>query len=63
MADIKIIVDTAADIPEELLKEHDIGILRFLSVFGETSYVTGEELFYGFRLDKILYRRYYHSRT
>lgn len=44
MADIKIVVDTAADIPEELLKEHDIGILRFLSVFGETSYVTGEDI-------------------
>ena len=44
MSDIKIIVDTAADMPKELLEEYDIGIINFLSVFGETSYVAGEDL-------------------
>lgn len=40
----KIFVDTGADIPEEMAAANDIGIIRFLSVFGETSYVTGTEL-------------------
>lgn len=44
MKKIKIFVDTAADMTEELRKEYDIDIINFLSVFGETSYVAGEEL-------------------
>ena len=40
----KIFVDTGADIPEEMAQANDIGIIRFLSVFGDTSYVTGTEL-------------------
>lgn len=44
MAKIKIFVDTSADMPETLAAEKNIGILRFMSVFGEESYVTGTEL-------------------
>lgn len=44
MAKIKIIVDTAADMPEELRKKHDIGLLSFLSIFDGKSYVTGVDI-------------------
>ena len=35
MAKIKIFVDTSADMPEAMAQEKNIGIIRFLSVFGE----------------------------
>lgn len=41
MADIKIIVDTSSDIPKEIAEKYDIGMLSFLSVFGDACYVTG----------------------
>lgn len=44
MEKIKIFVDTAADMPEELRKEYDIDIINFVSVFGEESFIAGEEL-------------------
>lgn len=44
MEKIKIFVDTAADMPEELRKEFDIDIINFLSVFDGESFVAGEEL-------------------
>lgn len=44
MAKYKIFVDTSADMPIELAQKNDIGIISFLSVFGEESYVTGVEL-------------------
>lgn len=44
MKNVKIFVDTAADMPEELRKEYDIDIINFLSVFDGVSYVAGEEL-------------------
>ena len=44
MKNVKIFVDTAADMSEELRKEYDIGIINFLSVFDGVSYVAGEEL-------------------
>lgn len=44
MARIKILIDTSADMPEKLAEEKNIGILRFMSIFGEESYVTGTEL-------------------
>lgn len=44
MSKIKIFVDTGADMPEALRREYDIDVINFLSVFGETSYVAGEEL-------------------
>lgn len=44
MEDIKIIVDTGSDIPLETAEKYDIGILRFLSLFGEDSYVQGKDI-------------------
>lgn len=44
MGKIKIFVDTAADLREDIAKEKGIGIIRFLSVFGEETFVTGTEL-------------------
>ena len=44
MKNVKIFVDTGADIPLEVAKEYDIDIINFLCVFGEKSYVAGEEL-------------------
>lgn len=44
MADIKIVVDTAADIPKEYAERYDIGILSFLSIFGEETYVSGVDI-------------------
>ena len=44
MAKYKLFVDTCSDIPEELAKENDIGILRFMSIFGDKSYVTGVDI-------------------
>ena len=44
MADIKIMVDSGADMPDELREQYGIGLIPLLSVFGEKSYVIGEEL-------------------
>ncbi len=44
MAKIKIFVDTSADMPEKLAEEKGIGIIRFMSIFGDEAYVTGTEL-------------------
>lgn len=44
MADIKIIVDTSADMPTELIEKYDIGVMRFLSIFNEESYVSGVDI-------------------
>lgn len=44
MKNVKIFVDTAADMSEELRKKFDIDIINFLSVFDGVSYVAGEEL-------------------
>lgn len=44
MADIKIITDTSSDIPQELVDKYDIGIVRFLTLFGEKEYVNGTEI-------------------
>ena len=41
MANIKIVVDNSSDIPEELAKKHDIGVINFLSVFGEEVFESG----------------------
>lgn len=43
MAKIKIITDTGADIPQELIKKHNLKVFPFLSIFGEDTYRTGEE--------------------
>ncbi len=44
MKDIKIVVDTGADLPEEYRKKYDIGVLSFLSIFGEETFVTGVDI-------------------
>lgn len=44
MTDVKIVVDTGADMPQELIEKYDIGMLRFLSIFGEESLVTGIDI-------------------
>lgn len=41
MADIKIVVDNSADMPADIAKKYDIGIVNFLSVFGEDVFVSG----------------------
>ncbi len=42
--DIKILIDTGADMPQELIEKYDFGVLSFMSIFGETSYKTGVDL-------------------
>ena len=44
MADIKIITDTCSDLPDEMAKKYDIGIVRFLTLFGEKEYTNGTEI-------------------
>jgi len=44
MKDIKIVVDTSADTPQELVDKYDFGMLRFMSIFGEESFVAGTEI-------------------
>lgn len=44
MADIKIIVDSSADMTKQMRDEYDIGLIPLLSLFGEKSYVIEEEL-------------------
>lgn len=50
MADIRIIVDTGSDIPEDIAKKYNIGVISFLTLFGEEQFVqrvdiTNEEFF------------------
>lgn len=42
--DIKIVVDTGSDIPKSVAEKYDIGILSFISVFGEECYVSGVDM-------------------
>ncbi len=44
MADIKIVVDTGADMPKKLVEKYNIGVLSFLSIFGEDTYVSGVDI-------------------
>ena len=44
MGTYKIFVDTSADMPEDLAKKLDIGIIRFMCLFDEVAYETGTEL-------------------
>ena len=44
MADIKIMVDSAADLTAEQLEANSIGLIPLLSVFEEKAYVIGKEL-------------------
>jgi DegV family protein with EDD domain len=44
MNDIKILVDTGSDIPTDIAEKYNIGILRFLTLFGEDTYVQGVDI-------------------
>lgn len=44
MSKIKIVVDTASDLTEEQIKEYGFGVVRFMSIFGEKSYITGLDM-------------------
>ncbi len=44
MSKIKIVIDTGADMPQELIEKYDFGLLSFLSIFGEETYVTGKNI-------------------
>ena len=41
MAKYKIFIDTAADMSMEMAEANGFGVLKFLSIFGEETYVTG----------------------
>lgn len=50
MSDIKIIVDSGSDIPQEIADKYDIGVISFLTLFGEEQFVqrvdiTNQEFF------------------
>ena len=50
MSDIKIIVDSGSDIPQEMADKYDIGVISFLTLFGEEQFVhrvdiTNQEFF------------------
>lgn len=44
MKDIKIVVDSGADIPPATAEKYNIGIISFLSLFGEEQYVQGVDI-------------------
>ena len=44
MSDIKIIVDTGSDIPDEALEKYNIGIIPFITLFGEEQYVQRRDI-------------------
>ncbi len=44
MKDIKIVIDTSSDCPQETADKYGFGMLRFISVFGDESFVTGTEI-------------------
>ncbi|MBR3791326.1 MAG: DegV family protein, partial [Clostridia bacterium] len=44
MSNYKIFIDTGADMPEEMAEKNGFGVIRFLSIFGEKSYVTGTDI-------------------
>ena len=44
MADIKIIVDSGSDIPQDIADKYNIGVISFLSIFGSEQYVQRTEI-------------------
>lgn len=53
MSDIKIVVDSGSDIPEEILKKYDMGFISFLSLFGEEQYIHRVNITNGEFFDKL----------
>lgn len=41
---IKILIDTSADLPNEIIEKYDLGVVPFMSVFGDKSYKTGIDI-------------------
>ncbi len=44
MTDVKIVLDNSSDMPEELMEKYDFGMVKFLSIFGEETFVQGENM-------------------
>lgn len=44
MTDVKIVVDTSADLPKDIAEKYNIGVMSFLSIFGEDTYVSGVDI-------------------
>ena len=44
MKKIALMVDTASDMPEELIKKYDVGTVNFMVTFGDESFIAKEEL-------------------
>lgn len=44
MTDVKIVVDTSADLPKDIAEKYNIGVMSFLSIFGEDTYVSGVDM-------------------
>lgn len=44
MTDIKIIVDSGSDIPQDIADKYNIGVISFLSIFGTEQYVQRTEI-------------------
>lgn len=44
MKDIKIIVDTGSDIPEEVAEKYNIAVMPFLTIFGEETFVQRKDI-------------------
>lgn len=44
MTDVKIVIDNSADMPKEILDRYDLGLVNFMSVFGEKAYVAGVDI-------------------
>ena len=42
--DIKILIDTGADMPKEIIEKYNLGVLSFMSIFGEKSYKSGVDI-------------------
>lgn len=44
MTDVKIVLDSSADVPKEIMEKYDFGLVSFLSLFGEKAYVAGVDI-------------------
>lgn len=44
MSKIKIVVDNSSDIPAHIAEKYNIGVMKFLSIFNDKTYVPGENM-------------------
>ena len=54
---IKIISDSTADLPKELIEKYDIEVIPLSVTLGENTYKDGKEIFYAYNLFKPFYSR------